>query len=507
MTKLLIGVDLGTTLAKCAIYDEEGILVAEASREMSIDYPAPGHAEQDANQFYEVTCSLIKQCLRSPKVDKKNIQAISIDSQMGGIMTIDKDYNPVTYYDTPLDIRSAAENKYMHDNYGELILKKNGSLSTFGNKIIYWKKNPEYTKIYKFIQPSAFVSGKLAGLSGDMAYIDESFICFSGISDLERSSWSPELCDYLEVEQSKLPLIVKSGEVIGQITKKASQDCGLSEGVTICAGCGDQAAGFLGAGIFNAGQMVDSSGTACILGAAVEKYCYDLKNKTLACMKSALGDNYYLLSVVLGGRTHKWFVDEFYQEEIKALDKNANIYNYLDKLAEKIKPGSGGLISINYLQGRFFPPDSNTRGLFIGHTWAHTKMHFYRAILESIGYDHYLTKEIIKELIPGQDFKNVTAIGSGNKSSLWMQIKADILQQPYQSLFRSDLATLGSAIIAGYASGTYKDINKVIQNIVKVKDTIYPKEGEDKKYLGYVEIYKNLFAVLKDTYEKISETS
>jgi xylulokinase len=243
------------------------------------------------------------------------------------------------------------------------------------------------------------------------------------------------------------------------------------------------------------------------MGAAVKKYCFDSENKTLACMKSALGDTYYLLSVVLGGRTHKWFVDEFYKEEIKILDKNINIYDYLDTLAEEIQPGSGGLISINYLQGRFFPPDSNTRGLFIGHTWAHTKMHFYRSILESIGYDHYLTKEIIKELLPGQDFDNVTAIGSGNKSRFWMQIKADILQQPYQTLFRSDLSTLGSAIIAGYASGIFKDVKKVISDILKVKETIYPQEGADKKYLGYIDIYKNLFAALKESYRKISEIS
>ena len=507
MSKYLIGVDLGTTLAKCAVYDEDGLLVSEASHEMTIDYPAPGSAEQDAGQFYVIACDLIKRCLSDPKIDKKKIEAISIDSQMGGIMSIDKDFNPVTYYDTPLDSRSSQENKYMHDNYGDLILEKNGSLSTYGNKIIYWKKSDKYSQIHKFIQPSAFVSGKLAGLSGDQAYIDESFICFSGLSDLKKSGWSQELCRLLEVDEEKLPKIIKSADVIGYITKKASEDCGIPEGVIICAGCGDQAAGFIGAGISNAGQMVDVSGTACILGAAINEYSFDSKNKTVACMKSALGSNYYLLSVVLGGRTHKWFVDEFYSEELKNLDKNINAYDYLDVLAEKIKPGSGGLISINYLQGRFFPSDSNTRGLFIGHTWAHNKIHFYRSILESIAYDHYLTKSIIKELIPNLSFRNVTAIGSGNRSRLWMQIKADILQQPYQNLYRSDLSTLGSAIIAGYASGIYKDIDKVIKNIVRVNETIYPKEGEDLKYLDYIEIYKNLFPLLKDTYKNISKIS
>ena len=35
----LIGIDLGTTMAKCAIYKENGSVVAEAQREMEIVYP------------------------------------------------------------------------------------------------------------------------------------------------------------------------------------------------------------------------------------------------------------------------------------------------------------------------------------------------------------------------------------------------------------------------------------------------------------------------------------
>ncbi|HEX7560766.1 MAG TPA: FGGY family carbohydrate kinase, partial [Candidatus Humimicrobiaceae bacterium] len=313
--KYTVGVDLGTTLAKCVIYDQEGNSVSEASREMDINYPAAGMAQQDAQDFYTVTCSMLKEVLSASGINKNDISGISIDSQMGGIMAIDKNYSPVTYYDTPLDSRSAAENDYMHKNFGDLIIEKNGSYSTYGNKILYWKKKNEWQDIYKFIHPSAFVSGRLAGLSGDDAYMDESFLCFSGLADLKNSQWSYELCKKLDIEIDKLPRIIKSADIIGQVTKKAASDTGLPEGLPVCAGCGDQAAGFIGAGIIKRGQMVDVSGTACILGACIDEFKFDGKHKTLACMKSALGSNYYLISVVLAGRTHKWFVDEFFADE------------------------------------------------------------------------------------------------------------------------------------------------------------------------------------------------
>ncbi len=504
--KYLIGMDLGTTLAKCVIYDQEGNAVSEASREMDIKYPAAGMAEQDAQDFYIVSCSMLLEVLATSGINKNDISGISIDSQMGGIMAIDKSYDPVTYYDTPLDSRSGAENDYMHKNFGDLIIEKNGSYSTYGNKILYWKKKNEWQDIHKFIQPSAFVSGRLAGLSGDDAYMDESFICFSGLADLKNSQWSYELCKKLDVDIEKLPRIVKSTDIIGQVTKKASSDTGLPEGLPVCAGCGDQSAGFIGAGIIKSGQMVDVSGTACVLGACINEFKFDGKHKTLACMKSALGSNYYLISVVLAGRTHKWFVDEFFADEKEKIkNKGLNIYDYLDEMAAELPPGSDGLVAIDYLQGRFFPPNPSVRGLFIGHTWAHKKIHFYRAILESIAYDHYLTKEIIKELVPDLGLDVITAIGSAAKSKVWMQMKSDILQIPYQSLFRSDLSTLGSAIIAGFSTGLFKDFTSDLKRIVKSDLTIFPKKDGHKKYLKYIEIYNDLFFALKDIYKKLAD--
>ena len=504
--KYLIGIDLGTTLAKCVIYNEELNSIAEAGKEMSINYPKPGQAEQDANDFYRISCALIRETLKKSKINKKDIHGISIDSQMGGIMAIDKDYNPVTYYDTPLDGRSAEENRYMHENFGDLIIERNGSFSTFGNKILYWKKRNEWKEIYKFIQPSSFVAGKLAGLKGKDAYMDDTFICFSGFADLQKSEWSDELIKKMEMDAAKLPRILKSSEIIGEVTKMASEDTGIPTGVLISAGCGDQSAGFIGAGVLEHGQLVDVSGTACIFGACIKDYRYDLKNKTLACMRSAIGDNYHLISVVLAGRTHKWFVDEFFTED-KANEKSKgkDIYNTLDKLAAGLEPGSGGLVAIDYLQGRFFPPDPNTRGLFIGHTWAHKKIHFYRAILESIAYDHFLTKAIIKELVPEIIFDIVTAIGSGARSKLWMEIKSNILQIPYQTLARSDLSTFGSAIIAGYSNGIFKNIGEIRKKFIKPGLSILPKKDADKKYIKYIEIYKDLFSVLNDIYKRLSD--
>jgi xylulokinase len=501
----VLGIDLGTTLAKCAVYDLEGNLAAEAQEAMRIRYPRSGEAEQDAMDFYTVSCALIRKCLAASRIEAASIAAVGIDSQMGGIMTVDRSFRPVTYYDTPLDGRCAAENVDMHERLGERILALNGSLSTYGPKILYWKKRDAWKDIVKFLQPSAFVAGKLAGHGGGDAYMDRTFLCFSGLADLSNGRWSEELCGALGVDMGKLPRILSSTDLVGEVSARGAEDSGLVRGTPIAAGCGDQSAGFVGAGILEEGQMVDVSGTACILGASVADYRCDERHRTLACMKAAIGTGYQLISVVLGGRTHNWFIEEFCREESGKVPAGFDsVYEYLDGLAARLPAGSDGLVSINYLQGRFFPPDPAVRGAFIGHTWAHTRMHFYRAILESIAYDHFLTREIIRELLPGLALGTVTAIGSGAASELWMQIKADVLQSPYQSLQRSDLSTLGAAVVGGVAAGLFRDVGTLGRRFARPLRTVQPRPGADAAYRRNIEVYRELFERLQPIYRRLA---
>jgi len=499
--RYLLSIDLGTTAEKCVVYDETGKVWAEAQQEIKTIYPKPGQAEIPAMQFYKLTCENIKKCLHSSKINPKNIAGIAVDSLMGGIIGIDKNYNPVTYYDTCMDTRDAYESDYILKNFGELVLEKNGSYSVWGHKLLYWKKRNEWDEISKFIQPSAFVAGKLAGITAKKSFIDPSFLSFSALSNLSTSEWSDELIEVLKIDMGKLPKIVNATDIIGVTTKKTAELTGLAEGIPICAGCGDVTAGFIGAGIIKPGQMVDISGTANILGISVSEFKYD---RNVACMKSPVQNSYYLMSNVMGGRTLKWFAEEFFSEKKEELLKTgSDIYSYLDEKAESIPPGSNGLVALIDLQGRFFPPDPSMRGLFVGHTWSHTRLHFYRSILEAVAYDHYLTRRIVKTLFPELDLNSAVSIGSGAKSKMWLRIKADVLQMPLSRLGRSDLSTLGAAIIAGLSVGIFKNIEEVSERFLNIKEVIEPVKNADKKYAKYVEAYIRSLDLMQEIYRKI----
>jgi len=86
----LIGIDLGTTLAKAGVYDIQGNLLGEAHQETEVHYSRPGVAEQDPAEFYRSAVTTLRAALEQAGISSARIAALCIDSQAGGIMGIDR---------------------------------------------------------------------------------------------------------------------------------------------------------------------------------------------------------------------------------------------------------------------------------------------------------------------------------------------------------------------------------------------------------------------------------
>lgn len=507
--KYLIGVDIGTTGTKIALFNTEGEMIAEAYEESKLYYPKPGWVEQDPEDFYKSTCNTVREVISKSKVNPSDIAAISLDGQMAGILGIDEQWNPVTHYDSWLDGRCKKYVEYIKNNFEEKVMKLSGLPSTIAHcaKILWWmNEKPEVFKnISKFIQPAAYVAGKLAGLRAKDAFIDYTYLHFTGLYDAEKTQWSDELCSIFKVPQEKLPEIVEPWKVIGNMTEKGSRDSGIAQGTPIVAGAGDQAAGFLGAGLTEPGLVVDVAGTASVFACCVNKFKPDLKYRTLLFPKAASKGLWFPHAYIGGGGLClRWFRDGIVrpgQDELK------EAYNILNREAADVPAGSDSLMFIPHLGGRNYPYNSKVRGVWAGFSWGHDRKHFYRSILESIAYEYYYYLKIEKNLFPDIAFKEVRVIGGGGKSKLFNQIKSDVLGIPYVQLTREEVGVLGSAIIAGYGVGIYDNMEKVANSFVKTKNRIEPDMKLHEYYRNFAELYIEMFKILEPLYEKVSEVS
>ena len=503
----LIGVDLGTTGTKAAVFDSEGNLVADAYEESILHYPKPGWVEQDPEDIYGSAVRTIKTCLEKGKVNPADVAAVAFDGQMAGIGSVDEAWQTPTPYDSWLDTRCKPYIERMRAHQ-DLIIKNTGGPPTYshGPKILWWQnERPEvFAKINKFVMPGGYVAGRMAGLKGSDAFIDYTYIHFSCLSDTKKATWSQELCDIFEVPMHKLPPIVKPWEIVGHLSPAAAGDCGLLAGTPIAAGCGDQAAGMLGAAMVEPGLVFDVAGTASVFAICVYHFIPDLEHKTLFTARLVPPDLWYALAYINGGGLNlRWFRDQFAQEEKAAAQQaGKSVYALLDEAAASVPPGSDSLVFLPHLGGRVCPSDPDIRGLWIGFTWKHSKAHFYRSLLEGVAYEYAYYMGIERSLFPNLEFKEARVIGGGSTSSVWNQIKADVLNIAYVQLNRQEYAVLGSAILAGYAVGVFSDLKATAKSFVQPISRIEPHPGRHALYRPLVGIYISLFDTLRKTYQE-----
>ena len=126
-------------------------------------------------------------------------------------------------------------------------------------------------------------------------------------------------------------------------------------------------------------------------------------------------------------------------------------YDLIIREAEKIPPGSDGLLWLPYLMGERTPHlDSQARGMWFGLTAAHTRAHLIRSILEGVAFSLRDSLEIFQELkIP---VEQIRASGGGSRSFTWRQIQADIYGKELVTLRTSEGSALGAALLAGVGS-------------------------------------------------------
>jgi xylulokinase len=504
----LMGIDLGTSGTKAALYQVDGKLISDSSVEVPIYYPKPGVVEQENEDFYTSAAQTIRSCISSSGVDPKEIAAIAFDSQMAGVGLIGEDYKPSARFDSWLDMRCQPYIERMDAEAGDRITQLTGCPPTcdHGPKILWWKdEQPDiYARTAKFIMPSAYVAGRLAGLSSDKAFIDHTYIHFSGFSDAQRGTWSDELCARFGLDQSKLPRITDPSDVIGEVQDAPAKEFGIAPGTLIAAGAGDTAANALGAGIVNSGMLFDVAGTAAVLAGCTGKFVADTQNRALITMRSVIPGLWNPLAYIGGGGIAlRWFRDQFYNcshgESLPITDED--LYPQMIKLAASVAPGSDGLFFSPHLGGRICPSSPAMRGAWMGVSWSHTQAHFTRAILESIAYEYAYYLKILRQSLPELVLVEARVVGGGARSDVWNQIKADILNVPYQRLKGSEFGAWGAAMIAGKAAGLIDNLaDHARQSAILNGSPFYPAEQNHTIYAPLIEKYIHLEETLNQFY-------
>jgi xylulokinase len=487
MATYIIGIDIGTQGTKGQLFDTDLNALATAFEDSRLIQPEPGTTWQEADDIYGSVIRVIKALAEQSGCKGTDVAAIGIDSQMAGIMGIDKDGEASTYYDSWLDTRCRDYVKLVKERAEERFIALTGSPVSFthGPKMLWWKhEHPDaYRKTAAFVLPHAYVTGKICGIPGTKATFDWTHLQYSGFADNFNKTWSDELVETFGMAKEKLARIVSPFEIVGKTTAEFAALTGLAAGIPVAAGAGDTAASVLGAGLFEDDQILDCAGTASVLCCAVDSYSPDVKHKTMMMMRSPEDGRYFPLTYINGGGlTVRWFRDNF-------TGKPPRSYRDIETDCAALPPGSEGITFIPHFAVRVFPSNPNLKGSFTGLDLKHGPAHLFRSIMEGIASEYAYYLSVLKDLYPESSFKRMTAIGGGASSELFVQIKADVLGVEAIRTEVGDTALVGSAAIAGYGAGALDDYRAAIRKTIRNKPPVHSDPERHEQYKPVVQKY------------------
>ena len=486
--QLLIGVDIGTQGTKAAVFDANGATVATAFVKSRLHRPAADAVEEDPERQVASVCSVIRQCVRTSGLAPSGVAAIGIDGQMAGLIGVGRDGRAVTPYDSWLDTRCAPYITRMQRAAGDEIIAKTGGPPSFnhGPKILRWKQ--EFPRVYRtihaFVQPGGYAVMRLCGLNGDEAFIDKTYLHFSGFADNPHGRWDGELCRRFGVARGKLPRIVDPQAVVGALTAGMARRCGLPAGVRLVAGCGDTAASFLACGATREGICVDVAGTASVFASTTKEFRADTRYRTLGWGQAATPGLWHPYAYINGGGMNlEWFRAEL---------GGGRRFEELNRLAAAVPPAADLPLFIPHLAGRVSPAWPDLRGAWAGVTWTHKIGELYRAVLEGVALEYGIYKEVLRSLDPRLRLREVRITGGGEKSAAWNAIKADVLGCRVVQIARGEGAPLGAALVAGFGAGLFRSLDEAAGRWIRTGRVTRPNHRMGAYYAGRVRRYRRL---------------
>jgi len=503
--RLLLGIDLGTTLIKVVVFDEDGNQVASNSQEVSVEYPKPGWAEQDPEALWDTTCKVVRECLTRNKIDPASISGISLTGQMHGSFLIDREGKPARKKAIIwLDTRSQdIFEEYYRTGLADRIYDVSGWRLITSMQVMHlsWllRTEPETIKRTKCLMACKdYIRYKLTG----EPYMDITDASVTGLMDISKGEWSTDLVSELGIPEEILPEIKNSWEYAGEVTEEAARRTGLKPGTPVAAGAGDICSTALGAGVVRPGQLCAIIGTAGIYELATDSPLKDPERKYSVAFHAI--PNSWLLEAVqmTAGVALRWFRDEFCEaEKMEARRKGVSAYTLMDKEAEGSPIGANGVIFHPFLQGERSPfVKPSARGVFYGLGLWTKRADLIRAVLEAVAYaakdniDLFRRRKI--------EIREVRITGGGAASEIWCRIMSDVLNLKVTTPSVKECGALGAAIEASIVAGINKDPANAAERMVKVEKVFTPNQQNVEKYRRLFRLYKKLYELLWDYYDE-----
>lgn len=502
----LLGIDVGTSGAKTALFEPDGRVVASKTLEYPMQQPQNGWAEQDPRDWWRAAAGGIQAVLADSGIDPAAIRGIGISGQMHSLVMLDGQNQVLRPAILWCDGRTAVECEEIYAAIGKeryLEITCNPALTGFTAGKILWvrKHEPEiYAKCRHILLPKDYIRLMLTGV-----YATEvSDASGMGLLDVPRRRWSDEVLGKLGIDKALLAEVYESPEATGTVTAQAAAETGLAVGTVVVGGAGDNAAAAVGTGVVADGKAFATIGTSGVVFAHTDKLSVDPQGRvhTFCC---AVPGAWHVMGVTLAaGASLQWFRNNLCRDIMQdAAAQGVDPYNLMDHMAQAVPVGADRLLFLPYLMGERTPHlNPDCRGVFFGLSGIHTRAHMIRAVMEGVSYSLRDCAGVLRAM--GVTSREIVACGGGGTSPLWRQMLADVLDCDVCTAASREGPALGVALLAGVGAGVYKSVPEACRQVIRIGEPQQANPDAVKRYSEIYEVYRALYPALKDSYAALA---
>lgn len=457
--KFYLGIDLGTSAAKGVLRDKDGRTFK--ARETYVG--------AEPNSWLEAVKHLISELKKLADV---KIAAVSVSSQVGTYIVDGKEVISWRTNSGKEELEYIKSQISSDEFINEIGMPHPDLISYPLPRLLFIQKH--YGEDVEVLMPKELLIRELTGET-----VTDVF-SMRGIANIKKRAYATKLIEKLGIK-IKLPELKTPTDLAGKVTDEAAVEYGLEKDTPVYLGCNDFFAGLIGMGIYEDGDFFDLSGTSEHIG-----YISKSINK-----QGFVSGDYFSGCCSYGGTKASGVSCDF-------AIKNFGIDDIsIGEILSKKPP-----IFLPYLCGERAPIfDESARGVFFGIDENTDKKCLAYAVLEGVIFSIYdiavsMNAPTAKRLICG---------GGSAKNTMMNTLRATMFNCPVVSVSDNDTSALGACMLAMVADGVYSDISLAISDCVKYLPIINPNSQYQKILKERFEIYKSLYADLKQTFKKLNK--
>ena len=463
MKSYIIGIDIGTTNIKGSAYSSDGKSISSANISYKSYSPKENYHEQNPNDWVDGFIKVLKKLLINSDV-KENLKAISISTQGGTVIPVDKNFSPLCRAMTWLDRRGVevfTKDKNLQEKNIKFYHKTGWRLDTSISFLPLWwlKENRKdiFSRIFKIFYVNDYVQKKITGT----CYQDPSNSSITLFYNVKDGKWDKDILNMLNFNENNFSEVKNPGEFVGYLNENICRKLDIKSKVKIINGSHDQYCVGIGSGMLDEDEILLATGTAWVIFKMLESPLLDSEkffaSGRFSVANGKMDDKFGLIySIPAAGASLRWFATN-----VMSLDSEDKLFKIIDENTGKLIKIMNNIIFYPYLTGAYGPDFNVSRkASFLNMEIGHSYLDLIKAIMEGIGFQVKKILAVLDE--KGIKPKSIKMTGGGAKSKIWSQIIADIanLNILVPKNKNEDFAAKGAAILAGYGVGIYPSLEE-----------------------------------------------